>query len=83
MPDFELPTTKQLALELRGSILHVTFNRPEVRNAMSFAMIEELIAVFDALEDTHEVRIVVLRGVCRDCATASPVPPTNEETLHA
>jgi Fur family transcriptional regulator, stress-responsive regulator len=26
---------------------------------------------------------VVLRGLCRDCAAASPVPPTNEETLHA
>jgi isohexenylglutaconyl-CoA hydratase len=78
MPDFELPATKQLALELTGSILHVTLNRPEVRNAMSFAMLEELIAVFDALEDTQDqpgvgqggrgspgvepVRIVVIRG---------------------
>ena len=62
MPNFELPATKQLTLELSGSILHVTFNRPEVRNAMSFAMVEELIAVFDALEDTQEVRAVVLRG---------------------
>jgi isohexenylglutaconyl-CoA hydratase len=62
MANFELPATKHLALELRGAVLHVTFNRPEVRNAMSFAMVEELIAVFDALEDTQEVRAVVLRG---------------------
>jgi len=62
MANFELPATAHLALELSGSILTVTLNRPEVRNAMSFAMVEELIAVFDALEDTHEVRVVVLRG---------------------
>ena len=62
MADFELPETKQLQLELAGPFLHVTFNRPQVRNAMSFAMVEELIAVFDALEDTKAVRAVVLRG---------------------
>jgi isohexenylglutaconyl-CoA hydratase len=62
MANFELPTTKHLALELAGPFLHVTLNRPEVRNAMSFAMVEELIAVFDALEDTHAVRAVILRG---------------------
>ncbi len=62
MPNFELPETKQLALERSGAVLSVTLNRPEVRNAMSFAMVEELIAVFDALEDTQDIRAVVLRG---------------------
>lgn len=62
MPDFELPESKHLALDSSGAILTVTLDRPAVRNAMSFAMVEDLIAVFDALEDTHEVRIVVIRG---------------------
>jgi isohexenylglutaconyl-CoA hydratase len=62
VPTFELPPAKHIALELSGAVLHVTFNRPEVRNAMSFAMVEELITIFDALEDTQEVRAVVLRG---------------------
>ncbi|PRQ02567.1 2,3-dehydroadipyl-CoA hydratase [Enhygromyxa salina] len=62
MTDFELPTTKHLALRLERSILHLTLNRPEVRNAMSFAMVEEIIAVFDALADQSEVRVVVIRG---------------------
>jgi isohexenylglutaconyl-CoA hydratase len=62
MATFELPATAHLALELSASILTVTLNRPEVRNAMSFVMVEELIAVFDALEDSHDVRVVVLRG---------------------
>ena len=59
---FELPETPNLALRQEGSVLHVTFNRPKVRNAMSFAMVEELIAVFDAIADTADIRIVVLRG---------------------
>ncbi|MCA9682449.1 MAG: enoyl-CoA hydratase/isomerase family protein [Myxococcales bacterium] len=62
MADFELPTTKHLALERQGSVLHLSFNRPEARNAMSFAMVEEIVAVFDAIEDTQEIRVVVLRG---------------------
>lgn len=62
MPNFELPETPNLALRREGSILHLTLNRPHVRNAMSFAMIEEITSVFDAIADTHEIRIVVLRG---------------------
>jgi isohexenylglutaconyl-CoA hydratase len=85
MSNFELPETPNLALRREGSILHVTLNRPHVRNAMSFAMVEELIAVFDAIAETNEIRAVVLRGAggnfcaggdIKDMATArmTPVP---------
>ena len=62
MSSFELPETPNLALRREGPVLHVTLNRPKVRNAMSFAMVEELIAVFDAIAETTEIRVVVLRG---------------------
>lgn len=62
MVALELPSTELLALRREGWVLHVTLNRPEVRNAMSFAMIDELIAVFDAIADTQDIRAVVLRG---------------------
>ena len=62
MPSFELPETPNLALRREGPVLYLTFNRPKVRNAMSFAMVEEVIAVFDALSDSDEIRAVVLRG---------------------
>jgi len=62
MTTFELPETPNLALRREGAVLHLTLNRPKVRNAMSFAMVEEIIAVFDALSDTNEIRVVVLRG---------------------
>ena len=54
------PTT--LALRRDGAVLHVTLNRPEVRNAMSLAMVRELIEVVKAAEQDGETRVVVLRG---------------------
>lgn len=87
MSAFELPETPNLALRREGSILHLTLNRPHVRNAMSFAMIEEIITVFDAIADTHEIRIVVLRGAggnfcaggdIKDMASARMTPVSPE-----
>jgi isohexenylglutaconyl-CoA hydratase len=54
------PTT--LALRRDGAVLHVTLNRPEVRNAMSVAMVRELVQVLKAAEQDGETRVVVLRG---------------------
>jgi isohexenylglutaconyl-CoA hydratase len=88
MSTFELPETPNLALRREGSILHLTLNRPHVRNAMSFAMIEEIIAVFDAIADSNEIRIVVLRGAAgnfcaggdiKDMATARMAPVSPEQ----
>ena len=57
-----LPETETLLLELNGPVLHVTLNRPESRNAMSLGMVNELMAVFDAVADDDTVRAIVLRG---------------------
>ena len=54
------PTT--LALRREGAVLHVTLNRPEVRNAMSIAMVRELIDVVKAAEADGSTRVIVLRG---------------------
>ena len=45
-----------------SGVLHVTLNRPKVRNAMSSAMVEEIIAVFNAAGDSGDVRAMVLHG---------------------
>ena len=58
----ELPKTDTLALRREGWVLHVTLNRPAVRNAMSFQMTEELVAVFEAVAPPRDVRAIVLRG---------------------
>lgn len=52
------------SLDLRrdGGWLHVTFQRPEKRNAMSLAMVEAMIAAFSEAQADPSVRAVILRG---------------------
>lgn len=57
-----LPECNLLLLEQRGSVLHMTINRPEARNALSDEVVGELIKVVDAIADDRGVRAVVLRG---------------------
>lgn len=45
-----------------GRVLHLTLNRPEVRNAMSLAMVAGLRAALAAAQADGDVRAVVLRG---------------------
>ncbi len=45
-----------------GPVLHLTLNRPEVRNAMSLAMVRELRAQLAHAEADGSTRVVVLRG---------------------
>jgi isohexenylglutaconyl-CoA hydratase len=58
----ELPETPTLLLNLDKGVLHLTFNRPESRNAMSPEMLADIEAVFSAIADDESVRAVVLRG---------------------
>ena len=57
-----LPEAKNLLLKLDGGVLHVTFNRPDSRNALSVALLSDIVATFDAVRDSREVRAIVLRG---------------------
>ena len=58
----ELPQTDTLVLERDDGWLTVWLNRPETRNALSAEMVEELLAVVDALRDDRSVRGVTFRG---------------------
>ncbi len=51
-----------LLVHVADGVGTVTLNRPEVRNALSPAMLRELEAVLGALEADPEARVVVLRG---------------------
>ncbi len=42
--------------------MYVTLNRPQVKNAMNFAMVDALMDAFDAAEADESVRIMVMRG---------------------
>ena len=61
----ELAEFKTLALRRDGhggGVLHITLNRPEVRNAMSLAMVRELRTVLAQAEMRADTRVIVLRG---------------------
>jgi isohexenylglutaconyl-CoA hydratase len=56
------PAFATLATRVERGVLRVTLNRPEVRNAMSLAMVEELSQALAVAEGSGDVRVVVLRG---------------------
>jgi len=53
---------QSLLIRNDGPVLHVTLNRPEVRNAMSMAMVLELRQVLASAEADGSTRVLVLRG---------------------
>lgn len=57
-----LPDVENLLLERDGDTLAIWFNRPEVRNALSQAVADDLAAVLEALPREEEIRFVILRG---------------------
>jgi enoyl-CoA hydratase len=48
--------------EQRGTVAHITFDRPDARNALDFEMYEKLIEAIDRLDAAVGVRVAVLRG---------------------
>lgn len=55
-------TTNDVLFERRGRVAWVTFNRPEARNAMTFAMYDRIVSICDEVEDDPEIRVMVLTG---------------------
>lgn len=54
--------TDHLLTEVRGAALHVTFNRPEARNAMTFEMYQGLAESCERVDADPALRVLVLRG---------------------
>ena len=48
--------------ESAGGVATITLNRPQSRNAMSLAMVDEMLTALKAAEDDGASRVVVLRG---------------------
>ena len=57
-----MTTIPTLLYEPRDGIAWVSFNRPEVHNAIDLAMRDELWALLDAIEADDDVGVVVFRG---------------------
>jgi enoyl-CoA hydratase/carnithine racemase len=57
-----IPETDELLYERRGAIAFLTFNRPQARNALTWAMYEGLYACCEHVDGDERVRVLVLRG---------------------
>src|SRR4051812_44329412 len=55
-------TGQHIAVERDGAIVTLTFNRPEARNAMTWAMYERLAEVCEEVDADEAVRVLVLKG---------------------
>jgi enoyl-CoA hydratase/carnithine racemase len=58
----EAPEEGRVVVRREGAALHVELSNPRRRNALTWAMYDQLVAVCQAVEDDPEVRVVVLRG---------------------
>jgi enoyl-CoA hydratase/carnithine racemase len=62
MIEAEKQTYEHILFEADGAIAHVTMNRPEKRNALSLAHMQELIRCLKAIGEGKEAQVVVLGG---------------------
>lgn len=68
-------------VEIRGRTCVVTLNRPEARNSLTKAVVEQAAAAFDAASANPAVRCVVLRGTGNHfCAGADLRQTLTDET---
>lgn len=59
----------RVVVQVAGGVLTATLNRPDKRNAIDTAMIDELLAAFERADLDASARVVAIRGAGRDfCA---------------
>lgn len=52
----------EILYSVDGPIARVVFNRPQARNALTFGMYERLAEICDGMEETPEIRALVIEG---------------------
>ncbi|HVC12678.1 MAG TPA: enoyl-CoA hydratase/isomerase family protein [Burkholderiales bacterium] len=52
----------ELVYEVRDDIAYVTFNRPQARNALTFAMYDRLVEICATADEDRSIRAMVLTG---------------------
>jgi enoyl-CoA hydratase len=70
---------ENLMLETFGSVLRITLNRPERRNALSEDLMAELLEVISAVEADTETNVLILRGAGKGfCSGYDITPPSSD-----
>jgi len=52
----------ELIVERRGAIMWITFNRPQARNALTFAMYEQMAVICETANADHSIKAMILTG---------------------
>ncbi len=78
-----LPQCQELLLNEQQGVLFVTLNRPHKRNAMNIVLVEELMAIFEAIDPRRDIRAVVLRGADGNFCAGGDISGMNKEGLDA
>ncbi|KJC50211.1 enoyl-CoA hydratase [Bradyrhizobium sp. LTSP849] len=60
--DQEAAGAEDLVFEVEDGIGRITFNRPQARNAFTFAMYERLAEICEEANGDHAIKVLVLRG---------------------
>jgi enoyl-CoA hydratase len=61
-PDADVPAFDHLTFKVEGAVARLTLNRPEVVNALSVAMSQELHAAIDHVREAEGIRVLVISG---------------------
>jgi len=62
VPGSDRPSEELVRYHVENRVAYVTLNRPEARNALTFAMYDRVEALCDEVDRDPEVRVMVLRG---------------------
>ncbi|WP_034658196.1 crotonase/enoyl-CoA hydratase family protein [Chelativorans sp. J32] len=63
-----------ILFDQRGDMATLTLNRPEKLNALSYALIDELLAALDRIETDRTIRAVILTGAGRAFSAGGDIP---------
>src|SRR5258707_12914045 len=64
--------TQELLYDKRGEVGWITFNRPQARNALTFAMYEGVAEICGRIGMTHEARALGITGAGNRAFAAGP-----------
>jgi enoyl-CoA hydratase len=54
--------TEDLIYSVKDGIAHLTFNRPQARNALTFAMYEQMASICQSINGDHSIKAMILTG---------------------
>src|SRR3954467_1326936 len=57
-----VPETEDLIYAIKDGIAHLTFNRPQARNALTFAMYERMAAICENVNADRSIKAMILTG---------------------